>query len=166
AAGAGGSAGSCPGFSGGGYGAGRRTRVVGARGGAAAWSARGVPAAGRRVGGGHGRARHPALVPVVGYGPLGDVRQREPPPGQSPRPRAAGAAAAGAAARHWTAAALALLSIAGFALQALPGFDQMNGEIIALALPVHVGLAAGVTLGFARRERRVRVAALQGATAP
>jgi len=70
------------------------------------------------------------------------------------------------AALHWTAAALALLSIAGFALQALPGFDQMNGEIIALALPVHVGLAAGVTLGFARRERRVRVAALQGATAP
>jgi hypothetical protein len=36
------------------------------------------------------------------------------------------------------------LSIAGFVLQALPGLDQVNGETIALALPVHLGLAFGV----------------------
>ena len=70
------------------------------------------------------------------------------------------------AALRWTATALALLSIAGLVLQALPGFDQVNGEIIALALPVHVGLAAGVVLGFAPRDQRVRVAALRGATVP
>lgn len=39
------------------------------------------------------------------------------------------------------AAAAAALSVLGFALQILPSFYQVNGEIIALALPVHVGLA-------------------------
>ena len=36
------------------------------------------------------------------------------------------------------------LAVAGFALQLLPGLDQINGEILALALPAHVGLAWGV----------------------
>jgi hypothetical protein len=39
------------------------------------------------------------------------------------------------------ALAVAALSVLGFALQALPGVDQGNGEIIALALPVNVALA-------------------------
>ena len=38
-------------------------------------------------------------------------------------------------------AAIAALSILGLAVQALPGFDQTNGEIIALALPAHLGVA-------------------------
>jgi len=36
-------------------------------------------------------------------------------------------------------------SIAGFVLQILPGLDQMNGELIALALPIHLGLAVALT---------------------
>jgi hypothetical protein len=36
------------------------------------------------------------------------------------------------------------LSILGFALQVLPGLDQANGEIIALLLPIHLGIAAGL----------------------
>lgn len=39
------------------------------------------------------------------------------------------------------AGAVAALSVLGFVLQALPAFYQSNGEIIALALPVHVALA-------------------------
>lgn len=38
----------------------------------------------------------------------------------------------------WVAAALSAL---GLVLQILPGLDQVNGQIIALLLPVHVGLA-------------------------
>jgi len=46
--------------------------------------------------------------------------------------------------------AIVALSVAGLLLQILPGFDQVNGEIIALTLPVHVGLswAAGRTQSF------------------
>jgi hypothetical protein len=36
---------------------------------------------------------------------------------------------------------LAALSLLGFVLQALPGLDQVNGQVIALALPIHVGVA-------------------------
>ncbi len=43
----------------------------------------------------------------------------------------------------WT---LAGASAAGLLLQALPGLDQVNGEIIALALPVHFGLAGALWL--------------------
>ena len=43
-----------------------------------------------------------------------------------------------AVAAAWAVAALSAL---GFLLQALPGLDQTNGEIIALALPVNVALA-------------------------
>jgi len=38
-------------------------------------------------------------------------------------------------------AAVAALSVLGFVLQILPGIDQANGWIIALALPVNVALA-------------------------
>jgi hypothetical protein len=41
------------------------------------------------------------------------------------------------------AAATAALALLGFALQALPGLDQVNGEAIALALPIHLALAWG-----------------------
>ncbi len=48
------------------------------------------------------------------------------------------------------AAAIAALAVLGFVLQALPGLDQTNGEIIALALPAHVGLALGLWRGGGR----------------
>jgi hypothetical protein len=39
------------------------------------------------------------------------------------------------------AVVLAALAATGFVLQALPGWDQVNGPIIALALPMHLGVA-------------------------
>jgi hypothetical protein len=36
------------------------------------------------------------------------------------------------------------LSAVGLLLKLLPGFYQVNGEIIALALPAHLGVAAGI----------------------
>ena len=51
------------------------------------------------------------------------------------------------------AAVLAVLSLAGWVLQALPGLDQVNGPIIALALPIHLGIA-GALGSVAARERR------------
>jgi hypothetical protein len=39
---------------------------------------------------------------------------------------------------------LAALSLLGFVLQALPGLDQVNGQVIALALPIHLGVALGL----------------------
>lgn len=44
----------------------------------------------------------------------------------------------------WLAAALALSSVAGAVLQLLPWFSQVNGDIIALVLPVHLALALAV----------------------
>ena len=44
------------------------------------------------------------------------------------------------------AAAIAALSVLGLLLQALPGMNQVNGEIIALALPIHLGIAWGTWL--------------------
>lgn len=52
-------------------------------------------------------------------------------------------------ARRWlryVAYAVAGLSVAGLVLQVLPWFNQVNGEIIALHLPIWCGLAAGVAL--------------------
>ena len=46
-------------------------------------------------------------------------------------------------ARLWVAAFLAALSLAGLLLKLIPGFYQVNGEIIGLALPIHLGVAAG-----------------------
>lgn len=42
------------------------------------------------------------------------------------------------------ALAVAGISVLGFVLQILPGVDQVNGEVIALILPVHLALAWGV----------------------
>ena len=43
-----------------------------------------------------------------------------------------------------TAGLLVALSSAGLLLKLLPQFSQVNGEIIALALPIHLGFAAAV----------------------
>ncbi len=58
---------------------------------------------------------------------------------------------AAAAGRAWAArpartlaALVALSSLAGLLLQLLPGFDQQNGNIIALAAPANLGVAWGV----------------------
>ena len=45
--------------------------------------------------------------------------------------------------RVWVAGFLAALSLAGLLLKLVPGFYQVNGEIIGLALPIHLGVAAG-----------------------
>jgi hypothetical protein len=44
------------------------------------------------------------------------------------------------------AGTLAGIAVLGWMLQVLPGLDQVNGSIIALALPVHVGIAAALRL--------------------
>ncbi len=41
----------------------------------------------------------------------------------------------------WVVAGLAAL---GAILQLLPGFDQVNGEIVAVSLPIHVGIVVGL----------------------
>jgi hypothetical protein len=46
--------------------------------------------------------------------------------------------------RVWVAAFLATLSLAGLLLKLIPGFYQVNGEIIGLTLPIHIGVAAGL----------------------
>ncbi len=43
--------------------------------------------------------------------------------------------------------ALAAMSLVGLALKVLPWFDQVNGEMIALVLPIWAGLAAGSFVG-------------------
>lgn len=40
------------------------------------------------------------------------------------------------------AIAVAALSVVGFVIQILPGLDQVNGDVIALAMPLHLGLVA------------------------
>ncbi|MFL5492788.1 MAG: DUF4105 domain-containing protein [Gemmatimonadales bacterium] len=42
------------------------------------------------------------------------------------------------------AATVAALSFLGLAAKLLPGFDQVNGPVIALALPAHLGVALGL----------------------
>jgi uncharacterized protein DUF4105 len=52
---------------------------------------------------------------------------------------------------------VAALSMVGLLLKLLPGFYQVNGAIIALALPAHAGVAAGLwqlTRGHGPRTRR------------
>jgi hypothetical protein len=51
-------------------------------------------------------------------------------------------------------AALAL-SVLGLVMQGIPGFDQVNGEIIALALPLHAGVAWAALQLTGSREPRV-----------
>jgi hypothetical protein len=58
----------------------------------------------------------------------------------------------GVQARRWARTLslwLAGISLLGALLQLLPGFDQVNGPIVALALPIHLGVAIG--LRWARR---------------
>jgi hypothetical protein len=43
---------------------------------------------------------------------------------------------------------IAALAVIGFVIQIVPGFDQVNGEVIALLLPAHLGIA----FALARRE--------------
>jgi hypothetical protein len=69
----------------------------------------------------------PLLVPLIGLVPAAAGR------GVRARPLA-----------FKLAGVVAALSVLGFVLQALPGFYQSNGEIIALALPANVGLALGL----------------------
>jgi hypothetical protein len=59
------------------------------------------------------------------------------------------------------AVVIAGLATLGFVLQLLPGMYQVNGPIIGLALPVHVGLAGGVMLlgRAATHAHEVRAAA-------
>lgn len=52
------------------------------------------------------------------------------------------------------AMAVATLSIVGFVIQVLPGLDQRNAQIIALALPINLAMAWAVR-GLAERERAV-----------
>jgi len=52
------------------------------------------------------------------------------------------------------AAIVAGLSQLGLVLKLLPAFYQVNGEILALALPIHLGVAAGVWQ--LRRSRSTR----------
>ena len=54
------------------------------------------------------------------------------------------AAASAAALRDARRATLvvALISVAGFVLQVVPGLDQVNSSVIALAMPLHIGAAA------------------------
>jgi hypothetical protein len=62
------------------------------------------------------------------------------------------ALAGSARGKRWArglAMVLAALSLLGWVLQVLPGLDQVNGPVIALALPIHVGFA----LALRPRER-------------
>lgn len=51
------------------------------------------------------------------------------------------------------AIAIAGVSAFGLLMQALPGRDQVNGEVIALALPIHLGIAWGTSLLASVRRR-------------
>ena len=44
---------------------------------------------------------------------------------------------------------VAILSVVGLAIQALPGVDQVNGAVVALALPIHLGIAFGLRRALA-----------------
>jgi uncharacterized membrane protein len=52
---------------------------------------------------------------------------------------------------------VASLSALGFVLQILPAFYQVNGDVIALALPLHLGVLVAL-LGLAASSRRDAVA--------
>jgi hypothetical protein len=56
-----------------------------------------------------------------------------------------------------SALVVAGLSALGFVLQVLPAFHQVNGDVIALALPLHLGVLVAL-LGLAARSRREAVA--------
>ncbi len=51
---------------------------------------------------------------------------------------------------------VAALSVAGFLIQALPMFNQVNGDIVALAMPLHIGVALMLLALTRRTELRDR----------
>jgi hypothetical protein len=57
------------------------------------------------------------------------------------------------------AALIAAISLLGFALKILPQFYQTNGEVIALALPAHLGVLAGIYRLRATQDSRTRASA-------
>ncbi len=69
-------------------------------------------------------------------------------------PLAARGTGSATAARR-VALGVAALSLIGLVMKILPG-SQVNGEIIALALPAHLGLLAGIG-GAGRRSAKGRV---------
>jgi hypothetical protein len=46
--------------------------------------------------------------------------------------------------------AIAALSVLGFLVQVLPGFTQVNGDVLAFCLPANLGMAAGARLSVER----------------
>jgi hypothetical protein len=56
------------------------------------------------------------------------------------------------------AAVIAGLSSIGLALQAIPGLDQVNGQVIALALPMHLAIAWGTWLLASSRTPNAAIA--------
>ncbi|NNG17252.1 MAG: DUF4105 domain-containing protein [Gemmatimonadales bacterium] len=51
---------------------------------------------------------------------------------------------------RWLAVAMAGLSLLGLVLKVLPAMHQVNGEVIVLLLPAHIGLALGAWLTIGR----------------
>jgi hypothetical protein len=49
-----------------------------------------------------------------------------------------------AASARGLAVGVAVLSLAGLTIQLLPWFEQVNGPVIALAVPAHLGVAAAL----------------------
>lgn len=45
---------------------------------------------------------------------------------------------------RWAAYAVAAIALIGFVIQIVPGLDQVNGGVIALALPIHLAIAWSV----------------------
>ena len=128
------------------------------RGGLARWGSAagelgpgGFRPGGRRMGAARGSRRGGARGAVVAHRSRDGVPQRESLPDQSARPgpradaplRDPVASRAGRAAEG-LALVVAGLSLLGLALKVLPGFDQANVQVIALALPAHLGVAAGL----------------------
>jgi hypothetical protein len=55
------------------------------------------------------------------------------------------------------AIASAALSLVGLVMQVLPAFHQPNGEIIGLALPIHLALAAMCWFQFSDKMKRTHL---------
>jgi len=51
---------------------------------------------------------------------------------------------------------VAAAAVVGLVLQAIPGLDQVNGEIIALWLPAHLGLAGALRWATATEPAATR----------
>lgn len=54
---------------------------------------------------------------------------------------------------------IAFLALIGFAIQILPWFDQVNGDVIAMTLPVHIAIAIGF-IALGRKRLRTPAEAL------